>query len=359
METSESVTRSERVAFELERIEWIDDRCEVEGRWFGVRGRRFLRPALILAVDGSSTRLLAELTHKPWAAEEGEPWIAAFPGAKRDGEIEAVELTVAPDINVPLPSPGATPARRRKAPARAASPAGPKAARSSNGAGTTRPRSKTRDEQARRQQQLDQAKAVDQAKAIDQAKAENAQAAARIDKLLDELNEGTRQRDEARTAQREIEAERDQAMAERDRALAERDRALAERDVALADREASLAERDKALAERDAVLTQQAEALAARDAALEARGRALAQRDKAVNALNQASDEHETLARTNQHLQAELTDLTATRGAAMAIRQASYDGPVSRTGARFVPRLLAVIALLAIIVALLIILRGA
>ena len=34
------------LTFEVERFEWQDDdRLEVRGRWYGVRGQRFIRPA--------------------------------------------------------------------------------------------------------------------------------------------------------------------------------------------------------------------------------------------------------------------------------------------------------------------------
>src|SRR5579875_2209351 len=85
-------------------------RVRVVGRWFGVRGLRFVRPALILtAADGAERRLLAELDDKPWAASDGEPWRATFALASAD-ELERaarVELSVAPDVNVELRGAGA------------------------------------------------------------------------------------------------------------------------------------------------------------------------------------------------------------------------------------------------------------
>ena len=58
------------LAFEVERFKWTsDDRLEVTGRWFGVRGRRFMRPTLHVRVDGRRRRLIAVLDHKPWAAD--------------------------------------------------------------------------------------------------------------------------------------------------------------------------------------------------------------------------------------------------------------------------------------------------
>ena len=55
-QASKPVARAGRVAFELDRFELTDgQRCELEGRWFGVRGRRFMRPALTVVVDGGPT----------------------------------------------------------------------------------------------------------------------------------------------------------------------------------------------------------------------------------------------------------------------------------------------------------------
>jgi hypothetical protein len=95
-------------AFELDRFTAGDERLEVSGRWIGVRGRRFVRPSLTVFIDGHSTRALAELEHKPWAAEDGDEWVAAFPWHGRLDEIEEFELAVAPDLSVRLPPPGGT-----------------------------------------------------------------------------------------------------------------------------------------------------------------------------------------------------------------------------------------------------------
>jgi hypothetical protein len=81
------------------------DRLEVSGRWFGVRGRRFVRPTLTVRRDGidGEVRSLADLEHKPWAAQDGEPWIAAFELAVDLADADAeIELSVAPDIAVAL-----------------------------------------------------------------------------------------------------------------------------------------------------------------------------------------------------------------------------------------------------------------
>ena len=91
--TPDLVADAPGVAFEVERFEWTaPDRLEVAGRWSGLRGHRFLRPTLDLEVSGKRKRMLAILEHKPWAAEEGEQWIAAFAvdrGAGRDRDRRA------------------------------------------------------------------------------------------------------------------------------------------------------------------------------------------------------------------------------------------------------------------------------
>lgn len=54
------------------------------------------------AADGSTVRALAELEHKPWSAQDGEPWLAAFSIDLDVGETSEMELSVAPDIAVAL-----------------------------------------------------------------------------------------------------------------------------------------------------------------------------------------------------------------------------------------------------------------
>ena len=85
------------VAFELDRIEMAgEDRLEVNGRWFGVRGRRFIRPSLTLVADEEHRRLLADLDHKPWAADDAG-------GGGPDAAPACVRVKVWPAIvNVPM-----------------------------------------------------------------------------------------------------------------------------------------------------------------------------------------------------------------------------------------------------------------
>ena len=95
----------EGVTFEVERIAFSDPgRLEVIGRWYGVRGRRFMRPTLIFKHrgDGSEGRALADLEHKPWAAQDGDQWTAVFTLEVGLQDAVEMELAVAPDITVEL-----------------------------------------------------------------------------------------------------------------------------------------------------------------------------------------------------------------------------------------------------------------
>jgi hypothetical protein len=76
----------------------------VAGRWYGVRGRRFMRPTLTVSRGEGSppVRALADLDGKPWAAEDGSAWTAAFEVEMTLQEAQSAELSVAPDISVAL-----------------------------------------------------------------------------------------------------------------------------------------------------------------------------------------------------------------------------------------------------------------
>ncbi len=102
-------------AFVVERFAASGDRVEVVGHWHGVRGRRFVRPVLWLHQGEHRRRLVAVLDHKPWAADDGEPWTAAFKwdGGKLDAE--RAELEVGRELVVDLPLPGGAAPKPRPA----------------------------------------------------------------------------------------------------------------------------------------------------------------------------------------------------------------------------------------------------
>src|SRR3954464_10601979 len=120
------------VAFEVERFAWTaPDRLEVSGRWFGLRGHRFMRPALVVEAGEARRGLRALLEHKRWAADDGEPWTAAFAWQGEPAQLSAAELSVAPSVAVelappPVPRPRARgragPAQKRTGPRVAAHP---------------------------------------------------------------------------------------------------------------------------------------------------------------------------------------------------------------------------------------------
>ena len=300
--------------FELDRFELgADDRCEVHGRWFGVRGRRFMRPALTIVVDGAETRLLADLDDKPWAAEEGLPWNAAF-ASPPDGDLAGAELTVAPDITIALPA-AARPRGARRPPrsrARTSAPSlTPIPAKPSLTAIPAKPAPTaipakpaptaipakpaasaipavpaatelTTPPAPRREQPVGRADDGRLQQRISYLEAERTHTAARLSELTAEIAEVISERDATATERDAALEARDQAEKEtesikrkakaavrkaqdaRDDAVSERDDAIAMRDLAREERDAAVADRDKAVEERTAAVTarQTAEAVA-------------------------------------------------------------------------------------------------
>jgi hypothetical protein len=97
-------TDTQAISFAVDALaQDADGRVELTGRWFGIRGRRFVRPTLTAALkSGGERRALADLAHKPWAGEDGEPWTAAFQLGVEIEEAAELELNVAPDITIPV-----------------------------------------------------------------------------------------------------------------------------------------------------------------------------------------------------------------------------------------------------------------
>jgi hypothetical protein len=272
---------SEEVVFEVERFEWTEsDRLEVTGRWYGLRGHRFVRPVLTVEADDGSRRMLALLDHKPWAAGDGEPWIAAFPWEGEPVGVAAAELAVAPSLAVDLPAPRAPGQRRKK------SAGAPRPARRGAEAVGSPPVSSDEDVRALRAQLEGEQETVRRLAA--QLDAAHARLAA--------LSEASAEREA-------IQRERDKAKAERDdaraRAALDRDAVAEERDAAVAARAAAQQERDEALDQRSAAQWEVRSAIAERDAAI-------AERDRATEGQRAAVRELEALERrlTNAENQA-------------------------------------------------------
>src|SRR4051794_37109093 len=255
--------------FEVVRFGWTaPDRLELEGRWYGVRGVRFVRPTLVLVAGEGHRRALALLEHKPWPAEDGRTWLAAFPWEGDAMEADAGELSVAPGIVVPLPPPDLLGGARPKPRPAAQAPARPRATAGDQGL-------------------------VQRAAATERAQEELAAQRGAREALEREHAELRRRADAA-------ERDRDRAVKEREAALGARDEAVRERDSVLVVRDRLEREREQLAAERDALRDELREVVKARDAVMDSRGttaealhRAETDRDAAIaerDELRAASD---------------------------------------------------------------------
>ena len=269
------------VTFEVERFEWAsDDRLEVVGRWFGLRGHRFLRPTLDVEVHGARRRMLAVLEHKPWAAEEGEEWVAAFGWAGERARIDDAELTVSPDLSVHLPVPDSDEypaetavAATERLPAR-------------------RPRTAVLEDELaaalaevrRRDEELAQLRETHSE--MTRELRERARTAQEKAKFLETELEKARERMTA--AEQEVETERQSAEEDRRKQL---DAMREERDAATADRNRAEAEAEAARADRDDALKKLAGAESERDGLAEARDRAREERNAWMSRARAASAE--------------------------------------------------------------------
>ncbi|HZB76311.1 MAG TPA: hypothetical protein VE526_08825 [Solirubrobacteraceae bacterium] len=298
---------SSEVDFELERFEFsAAERIEIAGRWFGLRGRRFVRPVLNLTTTtGARRRAIALLEHKPWAAADGETWLAAFAWPPGAGDVERAELEVGPGLMVELPAPGSVPAGAGRVSAmRPPAPPPASLAPAPDGAvaavpAVASPPSATprRDAINAAQAERDEAIAARDAAEADRVTALNERddalsrrdAALRdVDRAVGEREEAEAERDRLRAEIDRITRERDHAHAERNRMMQdaeavarERDQAAAERDAARAELSRAIPARDEAIRERDAEAARAAQAQSERDVALAERKSAVAQRDRA------------------------------------------------------------------------------
>jgi hypothetical protein len=379
------------IAFELERFEFKgDDRIEISGRWFGVRGRRFIRPTLTMATDGRGARALADLEHKPWAAEDGQLWHAAF-ACELEGETALeVELNVAPDITITLPPPGQSPGAKRakrERPAREPRSRGDVLERQAPPRRSARPsqESTARREIAGIKSALEEAIA-DKERLQREADAQKKRLQHEADAEKERLQQGAdAEKERLQGALTAFEAEQDQlksqveklttelgravaarksAIAARDQALAASERSVGERDAAVRAHHEAVAARDAALESRDAAIAMREEALNARDesdaaanAALLARDHALSERDAAETARERAVADHENLSRAADQMRTQRADEMATRGAQLVMRNATIASGVARRHAGWPQRLLAILVVLAVVVALLIVIR--
>ncbi len=271
-------------AFIVERFAASGDRVEVSGHWLGLRGRHLVRPVLWLHRGESRERLVAVLDHKPWAAEDGEPWLAAFKwnGGKLDAE--RAELEVGRELVVELPLPGRAASKPR--PARARVPTELERAReellSATKERTTlqaaldvaqakaEELARTRDELARAREDADRARADgermvnDEYRQRESALAAAEEATGRAREAESALRLAERQLEAARAAYAELESARDRLAAQLDSVRDDTTRAqLAARvDELEAERDALAARAGELEAERDALAARPAEPVA-------------------------------------------------------------------------------------------------
>jgi hypothetical protein len=247
------------VTFEVERFGWVsDDRLEITGRWSGLRGHRFLRPTLDIQVDGRHRRLLALLEHKPWAADDGDEWIAAFPWQGEPLQVDGAELALGPDLAVELPPPSGG----------RAAPSGDGSRSSAELLAAGRPRAEIELElNAAREEGERLARELERLRATHAARVEELQQ--RLGGERDSITELKGELEAARTAAAAAEA----ANAERLTALSK------ERDAAVAASSAALAETKRIESERDAALRGRAAVEQERDAAVRARDSARQERN--------------------------------------------------------------------------------
>ena len=293
--------------FQLERFEVVEGRLEVQGRWFGVRGMRFVRPSLTVRTDDGERHLLALLDHKPWAAEEGVTWTAVFPWDGGPVAPRQAELAVAPSVVVPLE---AAERRRPTLHERLAAERRKVARLEDEVAWLRREHAELSarhrravDERNRMRSDRDALAEQVEATRIEHAETRSALQAERDDarreasRLAAERDDALRERDAARADRvpavaqsRAAERHREAALAELDRAVAAREEALRDRDAALARAASAEAERDHAVGDRDAARREHEQALRERDTAVRARTAALAERDTARARLEALGD---------------------------------------------------------------------
>lgn len=275
--------RSATTSFDLERFEWTaPDRLEVAGRWFDTRGLRFMRPTLELRTDDERHRLLALLEHKPWAAEEGELWVAAFPWDGDRVKLTAAELAVGPNLAVELPVPGGarkSNGRSRKPPKRAPVRAEP-----------SRERLVEEARQAREERDL-AFRERDAAMTMRETAAGERTAAVRAQKGL------VRERDTAIAARAETLEQLESVRGELDAAIAERNEAVAELESVRAEIEPAVAARAAAMKEVESLIAERDEAIGARGALMRARELAVEERDRAMEALEAMRQERDEAVR--------------------------------------------------------------
>ena len=281
---------SDGVGFEVERFEWAaGDRLEVTGRWYGLRGHRFVRPVLVVQAGDEQRRMLALLEHKPWAADDGERVDRGLPlGGRAAGADRGRARRGAEPCGRPAHAAGPRPARQGAGGLRGAGAGPPGRRRSADPPG----HAAAHDPAARQPAPHETLPApTSWPRCAPQLAGEQA-TVRRLAAELEDARQGLAAAAQAADDHDALERERDAALAARDAALAranlDHDAIIEERDSAVHERSAALYERDEALDERAAANFERESAIAERDAAF-------AERDRAVEAHRAAVSDLEAL----------------------------------------------------------------
>ena len=363
-----AVTAGE-ISFELDRFELgSSGRLDLSGRWFGVRGMRFVRPTLIIRAEQGHVRALADLEHKPWAAEDGNPWEASF-AWDYDAEILGAELAVASDVVVQLPAPGAAsggsqrlvaaPERERAAPA-AAVPAAAVPAAAATELATEAPAPPRRPRRARPDAETERLRET-----LEATRAELEATRAELEAARAELEAARAERAEAEATAEAASLEAASAIARRDAAVSSADEALAARDAALAASAEMTDARDRERQLRDRLAAERDEARAALERLESELGQARAELQRATEhqraasqARDQAVGERDQLIQSSQQASTAREAEIAARGAALVMRNAARGNPSFERDAGWFRRVLAIGVLVVAAFALLIILHA-
>jgi hypothetical protein len=310
---------------EIERFEWTaPDRIEIAGTWSGLRGHRFIRPTLALkGGEDEPKRLLALLEHKPWPADDGADWIAAFPWEGPIVKFGSAELSLGTGFDLTLPPPRMRPGkprrfRQRVAARDAARDIAPDAPRADGPGVVTEPAPKApkpkpanpkpkpakappapnlapdlervrgeRDDALERARVLRgelEAERHSRERAVADARALERDAATRMLAEGGELRASVeRQREMAFAARDEAIQVREAAIEAHQKAEAERAEAVRARKLADRERDKALAERDRATKDRDRAIETREQALRERDRSRDERDLSLQERDMVVS----------------------------------------------------------------------------
>jgi hypothetical protein len=357
-----------QIVFELERFERDGDRLALSGRWYGVRGRRFVRPTLTPLGGQDRGRVLADLEHKPWATEDGESWEAAFPWTQ-DGPTAKFELSVAPDITVHLPSPGSRRTSRRLVALGRHAVALSGASTATRGwggiAGVEQQAPAPRDPEFERlETELGMVKAKLQAAdgELEAARAALSEREHEIAAVREQLSTAQADRESAAHVNTDAIAARDRIASERDQLLAEREKLTEQlgqvkshHDALARDREQVITERDQLMIDRDRLVSERTQLRAECGELTTQLWQMTAERDEA----RQASDDRQSqLDQATAALGAanrERNEAVTARGAALVMRRAVGTPAQFERPATWWKQTLAILALIGVVFAILIV----